>query len=286
MDYKDFCSLIYDFYRSQGRSFAWRETTDSYRIVVSEIMLQQTQTSRVEVKYESWLKRFPNFESLASASLVEVLSEWQELGYNRRGKYLHEIAKKVVNEHGGELPQDVSVLEGFPGIGPNTARSIVTFTWNIPTIFIETNIRSVFIHCFFEDRVEVGGKVDDKEILELVEKTLDTDNPRQWYYALMDYGVHLKSTLKNPSRQSRHHRPQSRFKGSNRQVRAAIIRALTNQGNQGGNMSIESLRQVVFEDVGDDQGEKFEERFMGNLGVLEKEGFLNCTGKLVKIPVA
>jgi len=276
MNFENFITIVHDFYSLNGRSFAWRETTDPYKIVVSEIMLQQTQTSRVEHKYESWLDRFPNFGSLAHASLQEVLYEWQGLGYNRRGKYLWEIGKKIAEDFEGNLPCDIETLEKFSGIGPNTARSIVTFAWNTPTVFIETNIRSVFIYHFFKGRDDVK----DSEILDLVEKTLDRENPRQWYYALMDYGVYLKSTFKNPSRQSRHHRSQSKFQGSNRQVRAAIIRALTSQ-NLG--MSIDVLRQIVFEDVGSNQGEKFEERFMKNIEALMSENFLEINNDNIKI---
>jgi A/G-specific adenine glycosylase len=197
---------------------------DPYRVVVSEIMLQQTQTYRVEPKYERFVLAFPTFELLAQATLRDVLTLWQGLGYNRRGMYLHQIAQKVMSEYKGQLPADPMALEAFPGIGKNTAGSICAFAFNMPVIFIETNIRSVFIHSFFKDQTEIT----DKQLYPLIEQTVDTNNPREWYYALMDYGVLLKRKLKNPSRRSAHHTTQSRFEGSDRQIRGMVLRYLTN----------------------------------------------------------
>ncbi len=152
---------------------------------------------------------------------------WQGLGYNRRAKYLQESAKKVVNEFGGTLPQDQKILATFPGIGAATAASICTFAFNAPVAFIETNIRRVFIHHFFND----AESVSDKDILPMVESTLDRENPREWYWALMDYGAHLAKTMPNPNRRSKHYTKQSKFEGSNRQIRGAIVRLLLDQGD-------------------------------------------------------
>jgi len=219
---KDFQDLIWNFYAISGRPFAWRNVGDPYKVVVSEIMLQQTQTYRVAPKYDLFLAELPNFYSLAQASLRDVLSLWQGLGYNRRGMALHNIGKKVVDEFNGQLPNDPEILVTFPGIGKATAASICAFAFNNPTVFIETNIRAVFIHCFFNDRIDVY----DKEIEPLVAQTLDKANPREWYYALMDYGVMLKKTMPNPSRKSRHHTQQSKFQGSDRQIRGMILKYL------------------------------------------------------------
>jgi A/G-specific adenine glycosylase len=153
-----------------------------------------------------------------------VLTAWQGLGYNRRGKYLQEIAQKVMSDFNGMLPDDPSTLETFPGIGKGTAGSICAFAFNKPTVFIETNIRTVFIHSFFKDQ----SGVHDKELLPLIAESVDKHNPREWYYALMDYGVHLKKLYVNPSRKSKHHTTQSKFEGSDRQVRGMIIKLLTN----------------------------------------------------------
>lgn len=223
-DISSFQSFIWDFYKQEGRTFPWRNIQDPYGVVVSEIMLQQTQTYRVEPKYERFLLAFPSFELLAQATLRDVLTLWQGLGYNRRGMYLHQIGQKVVFEYGGILPADPAILTTFPGIGPNTAGSICAFAFNKPVVFIETNIRAVFIHTFFKDQTDVT----DKQLMPLIEQTVDRRNPREWYYALMDYGVLLKKKLKNPSRKSAHHTIQSRFEGSDRQIRGMILRYLTN----------------------------------------------------------
>ena len=188
-------------------------------------MLQQTQTKRVVKKYEQFIEAFPDFESLAKASLREVLELWHGLGYNRRAKALKETANIVVTDFKGKLPSSPDVLIKFPGIGEYTASAVATFAFNKPTVFIETNIRSVFIHFFFSDRADVK----DAEIFPLIEKTLDASNPRIWYYALMDYGVLLKKRYKNPSRKSAHYRKQSSFEGSNREVRGMILKILLDE---------------------------------------------------------
>jgi A/G-specific adenine glycosylase len=237
----EFQKLVWNYYASHGRYFDWRQTTDPYHIVVSEIMLQQTQTSRVEIKFPLFIKRFPSFDSLASALLHAVMSAWQGLGYNRRGKYLHQIAKRIMQDYQGVLPDDQKVLVQFPGIGKTTAASIVAFAFNKPTVFIETNIRSVFLHHFFPGVTNVH----DNDILPLIKESVDIKNPREWYYALMDYGVALKKNIPNPSRLSLHHTQQSKFEGSNRQVRGQIIRILTQQGF----ISKESLLNAIKRDT-------------------------------------
>lgn len=217
-----FKSLVLDYYHEHGRPFAWRQITDPYLIVVSEVMLQQTQTHRVIEKYNNWRSVFPDFKSLARAPIVDVLKCWQGLGYNRRALYLHKTANAVVDRFDGQLPDDPELLITLSGIGPNTAASICAFAFNKPVVFIETNIRAVFIHCFFHEQVNIS----DKQLMPLIEQTLDYDNPRQWYYALMDFGVMLKKEFKNPSRKSAHHTIQSKFDDSDRQIRGMILRLL------------------------------------------------------------
>lgn len=195
----------------------WRDDPTPYKVVVSEIMLQQTQVERVAKKFNSFIKKFPSFSSLAKAPLHEVLKEWQGLGYNRRGLNLQKLARAV----NGKLPQIHEELVELPGIGPNTAGSILAFAFNIPYPFIETNIRTVFIHFFFNKSKQ---KIDDEKLMPLIEKTLDKKNPREWYYALMDYGAMLKKTQINPSQRSKHHVKQSKFKGSNRELRSHILK--------------------------------------------------------------
>jgi len=218
-----FKTLIWDFYRKNKRQFAWRNAQDPYAIVVSEIMLQQTQTYRVEQKFKDFAKKFSNFYELAQSPLISVLEAWQGLGYNRRGKFLHQIAQKVMSEYDGILPDSPDILITFPGLGHATASSICAFAFNKPTVFIETNIRTVFIHHFFQDNITA---ISDKDLLPIVAATLDHANPREWYYALMDYGVFLKKLVPNPSRRSSHYTKQSRFEGSDRQIRGAIVRLL------------------------------------------------------------
>lgn len=223
MTQQQFIETIKQFYLLNKRHFAWRDNNNPYEVFVSEVMLQQTQTHRVITKFAEFVERFSTFQALAQAPLVAVLATWQGLGYNRRGKFLQEAAQKIVAEHGGVLPDNTALLEQLPGIGPATACSLAAFAYNRPTVFIETNIRAVFIHFFFSDRTDVH----DKEIFPLIEATLDRENPRQWYYALMDYGVMLKKKMGNPSRRSKHHTQQSKFEGSDRQIRGAIVRLLT-----------------------------------------------------------
>ncbi len=185
-------------------------------------MLQQTQTARVEKKYPAFIRRFPTVRSLADASASEVLKLWSGLGYNRRAIFLKRATDIAKEKFGGAIPPSYESLKQLPGVGPNTAAAVLAFAFGIGTPFIETNIRSVFIHHFFPKK----KKVSDKELLPLVARTLDTRDPRTWYYALMDYGVMLKETYPNPSRRSKHHHTQSRFEGSHRQLRGAILKAL------------------------------------------------------------
>jgi A/G-specific adenine glycosylase len=220
-------------------------------------MLQQTQTQRVVEKYEVFIRHFPDFLSLNQASLQEVLAQWQGLGYNRRAIALKKCAEAVIHEYGGRLPSSVDELIKLPGIGKATASSIRAFAFNKPAVFIETNIRAVFIHFFFRK----SEKVNDADILPLVEKTLDVSNPREWYYALMDYGVMLKKAFQNPARKSIHHKKQSRFEGSNRQLRGRILKALL-------------LHPNISETVLTKKLETDSDRLGENLLQMEKEGLI------------
>ena len=218
-----FQSSVYNFYTANRREFIWRQNITPYKIVISEVMLQQTQTARVVPKFENWLQQFPDFNTLACASAHDVLTAWQGLGYNRRGLALLKIAQIVMADHGGQLPNDPAILQTFPAIGPNTAGSICAFAFNNPIVFIETNIRTVYTHTFFPGQSEIS----DKQLLPLITQTVDQQNAREWYYALMDYGVHLKQNLPRINAASKHYTRQSKFEGSKRQVRGAIIKILT-----------------------------------------------------------
>lgn len=221
-----FQEFIWQFYERYGRPFAWRNVENPYYILVSEIMLQQTQTYRVEPKFDQFIAAFATIEDLAEADLRDVLGVWQGLGYNRRGKALWQNAQRIVTDFDGELPSEPDVLQTFNHIGPNTAASIAAFAFNKPVVFIETNIRAVYLHTFFKDQEDIK----DAQLMPLIAQTLDGQNAREWYYALMDYGVHLKKKLPNPSRKSAHHNVQSKFQGSDRQIRGKIIKKVVEVG--------------------------------------------------------
>jgi A/G-specific adenine glycosylase len=221
MNIETFKKIIWRYYRNHARDFLWRRTQNPYKILVSEVMLQQTQALRVGPKYLSFLKKFPTTKILAKAKLSTVLKEWQGLGYNRRALYLKKCAIDIETKFDGNFPRDYKTLCSLPGIGPATAGDILAFAWNKPVVVIETNIRSVFLHFFFTEK----EKVSDKEILPLIEKTLDIKNPREWYWALFDYGAFLKMTG-NPSQRSKHHVKQSKFIGSHRQKRSRVLKLI------------------------------------------------------------
>ena len=172
-----FRTRIYRHYQTHGRSLPWRETRDPYAILVSEVMLQQTQVARVLGKYGEFLARFPDFAHLAAAPLPEVLAAWQGLGYNRRALALKHLAVKVMAEHGGRLPRSEAALRRLPGIGPGTAGAVLAFAFEEPAVFIETNIRRVFLHCFFPGQEGVR----DRHLLPYVAATLDRRRVRPWY---------------------------------------------------------------------------------------------------------
>lgn len=217
-----FQKTIYSYYGQHGRTMPWRETTDPYRILVSEVMLQQTQVGRVVEKFQRFIAAFPDISSLGRASLHEVLSIWQGLGYNRRALALKAIATQVVEEHGGVFPQSLTDLMRLKGVGRSTAGAIMAFAFNNPVVFIETNIRTVFIHHFFAD----DGPVRDAQILPFIEATLDRKNPRVWYWALMDYGAMLKKNGLDMNGKSFGYQRQSPFHGSSRQIRGRILKVV------------------------------------------------------------
>jgi A/G-specific adenine glycosylase len=238
---------------------AWRQTRDPYQILVSEIMLQQTQVGQVNTKFVEFIAAFPDFPALATAPLPTVLAVWQGMGYNRRAIALKTCAEQVMEEYGGCLPADPLRLAELPGIGPATAASVCAFTFNLPVVFIETNIRRVYIHYFFGDRERVA----DTEILPLVEQTLDRKNPRVWYWALMDIGAALKTTVPNPNRRSRHYTRQAPFEGSDRQLRGMILRQLLRHRR----MNKDAIIQALPSDPG---------RSSRIIETLVSEGFLTC----------
>lgn len=223
MQLEKFKKIIWDYYKKHGRhNLPWRKTKDPYKILVSEYMLQQTQVGRVIPKYKLFIKKFPTLKKLAGAQTSEVLKSWQGLGYNRRALYLKRTAEIITRTYGDIVPKDPNILVTFPGIGKNTAGAISAYSFNLPVVFIETNIRRIFIHFFFNKK----KKIHDDEILKLIHKTMDKKNPREWYFALMDYGAYLPKHIENPNRRSKHYVKQSKFKGSDRELRGKILRLL------------------------------------------------------------
>jgi A/G-specific adenine glycosylase len=216
-------------------------------------MLQQTQAGRVVDFYQRWVKRFPDVKSLSRAKFSEIYPYWQGLGYNRRALALQRTAQKAVIEYQGKLPNDFSLLETFPGIGPYTARAVSIFSYNRPLTCIETNIRRVFIHHFFQDQ----ENITDKEILEVADRALPVGNAREWHWALMDYGAWLKSQVQNPNRRHKQYAIQSKFEGSLRQMRGKVLKSLADGPKT-------SQQLVVEEKV---------------LKTLEKEGFIRYNKK-------
>lgn len=253
---RKFRAVIWGYYETHKRQLPWRSTRSPYRILVSEVMLQQTQAERVKGYYAAFLKKFPDVNALAGASLSEVLLMWKGLGYNRRAANLKKTAG-VIAVSGGKFPARYEALLSLPGIGPSTAGAIMNFSYGVPTAFIETNIRSVYLHFFFEGK----SAVNDKEILKLVEETIDTENPREWFYAIYDYGVMLKKTIGNPNTRSKHYKKQSTFKGSNRELRAKMLFYV-----------VEKKRATVTEIAKGVGGEK--EEVLRNLETFVKEGVL------------
>lgn len=262
-----FNAMLSEFYLKNRRLMPWRDEITPYRVVVSEIMLQQTQVPRVLNKFDEFIQIFPDFAALAQASLEDVLRAWQGLGYNRRAKYLLQIAQEIMNQWDGVVPDDPALLQTLPGIGAATAGSIVVFTYDRPVVFIETNVRRVFIHHFFQDRMDVS----DTDIYPVLTRTLDQTHPREWYYSIMDYGTFLAGAIENPNRRSRHYAVQSKFSGSDREIRGRILKLLLDEGPAAG----EIIHQKI-------QNEK--ERTNRILGQMIDEGLLMKDGSLIRFP--
>jgi len=265
------------------RDLPWRRTRDPYAVLVSEVMLQQTQVPRVLVRYDEWLADFPTLDALASAPLEAVLRAWQGLGYNRRAIALKRTAELVVAEHGvaganvshqPALPEDERALLALPGVGPATASGIRAFAFDLPGVYLETNVRTVVLHELFRER----DGVPDKEIVPILTAALAEAEsrgitPRVWYYALLDYGAHLKRTVPNPSRRSSHHTRQSAFVGSVRQKRAWLLRAVMASPGEPTETYAANLAAA---EVAAGREAPEPGVVLGILEALEADGFLRC----------
>lgn len=221
---KLFIKEIVSHYKKYGRhDLIWRKKISAYKILVSEIMLQQTQVKRVIPKFEEWMKKFPSLAVLGKSSLSEILILWQGLGYQRRAKALLAIAIKT-----SILPKSYENLLDLPGIGPYTASAIMAFaydTFSHPVL--ETNIRTVLIEYFHvgEKDIHDGLLYDDLSRLVTYQEVKDI-GARHFYYALMDKGAYLKANKISHNKKSAHHTTQSRYEGSLRQLRAKTLFAI------------------------------------------------------------
>lgn len=289
---KKFTHAVWTYYRTHGRhDLPWRKTRDPYKILVSEIMLQQTQVSRVIPKYKEFLAEFPTLTTLAKAPTEKLLAIWQGLGYNRRALALREAARTIVRDHGGKFPRHYDTLITLPSVGPATAADLLAFAWNIPAPTIETNVRTVYIHHFFPDKKAKNGpvtkqkgscKIHDKDLWPVVRETFDIARPREWIWALMDYGTMLKKVHGNTGgRRSAHHTKQSKFAGSNRELRSQMLKTLL----KGPASEVGLLRKIKLmrNNVANVADEQLRKNIRKNLHDLKKEGFIVQKGTTIRI---
>lgn len=258
METKDFQDIVWQKARELYREMPWRHDTRPYYVLVSEIMLQQTQVERVIPKFEAFIAAFPTITALAKAPLSEVLILWSGLGYNRRAKFLHQAAQMIERDFKGAFPETLNEPVALPGVGVNTAGAIAAYSFNLPVVYVETNIRTVYFYHFFEN----ADQVSDTQIRELLSQTLDTEHPREWYWGLMDYGSYLKRQGIGANNRSKHYKKQSPLKGSIREVRGLILKELAK-----GLRTKEQLREFVIAD----------ERFEPALRGLLSDGLVNIT---------
>jgi A/G-specific adenine glycosylase len=227
-----FQKKVFSFYKRYRRKLPWRKTSDSYKILLSELMLQQTQVNRVILYYEKWITRWPTIDALASASLAEVLKMWIGLGYNTRAVNLHKAARKIVTTFDSDVLEAMKQYKEIPGVGRYTSQAVQIFSTNTDLVTVDTNIRRIFIHEF-----NLPETVTDKALWELAERCLPRGKSRDWHNALMDYGalfLTAKKTGIKPKTQ------QSKFEGSDRQIRARILRCLLKE-----KMSLSELEKTV-----------------------------------------
>jgi A/G-specific adenine glycosylase len=265
---RTFRKAVWDFYKRQGRhALPWRQTRDPYRILVSEVMLQQTQVERVIAYYERFVADYPTPAALAKAPLADVLRHWQGLGYNRRAKMLWEGMREVAAEHGGKLPKTATELEELRGIGPYTARAVAAFAHNAGGVFVETNIRTAVIHHFYPKK----QKVSDADIAAVLAASVPEGRAREWYWALMDYGSHLKRSGVKNNHRAKAYAKQPAFEGSYRQARGAVLRALA-RGAQPSTLLIDLM------------GPSRRAQLKSAIAVLAKEGMIELAPGGFRLP--
>ena len=252
-----FNRTLFSWHKDHYRDMPWRNTRDPYHILISEIMLPQTQVDRVRTKYTDFLKRFPTVRVLAKAPLGEVLRAWSGLGYNRRARYLHDCAKKIVHEYSGKFPNDLEELKRLPGIGLSTAGALLAFSFGEDEPMIDTNIRRILVRVFFggkrskkirgrtlginssrSDLVSFPHVPSDKGLYIFAKSLIPKGKGRIWNYAMLDLGA-TSCTARNHSDRCplmrlhgevgdfRYKKPQKKFHGSRRFYRGKILSLLT-----------------------------------------------------------
>lgn len=278
-------------FTENGRDLPWRRTRDPYRILVSEVMLQQTQVDRVIPYYEAFLDRFPTAEALADAPTSDVIRLWKGLGYNRRAVNLQRTARAVVAQFGGVWPRDVASLRQLPGIGPYTAGAVACFAFEQDVPFIDTNMRRVLHRLFFGPDMP-AQVASDREILAIATDVVPPNQGWAWNQALIEFGA-LLCTARKPAcvicplqRECRafpailgaiattpkgtRKKIEGAFEGSNRWYRARVVDALREAGNEGDGLDLRSLGAHVREGFGDDDLEWLR----GIVGGLARDGLL------------
>lgn len=217
---KKFQRMIFSWWKNNRRNLPWRKTHDPYRILVSEVMLQQTQVSRVLPKYEEFLYFFPDVYALAAATPAKVLQVWRGMGYNRRALYLKKTAEEVVHTYHGYFPESELELLRLSGVGKYTARAIMVFANHAHVAMVDTNIRQIIVHFFFD-----GLPQKEKDIQEIADQLVPRGKSWEWHQALMDYGaLELKNVIDKTKKIKKE--ASIPFKESNRYFRGRIIDAL------------------------------------------------------------
>lgn len=213
--------MIFLWWKKNRRGLPWRRTRDPYHILVSEVMLQQTQVSRVIPKYTEFIEAFPSIRALAKASPARVLTLWKGMGYNRRALYLKKTAQMIVEVYGGVFPDTQAVLVKLPGLGLYTARAIMVFAFGQNVSMIDTNIRQIITHYFFK-----GLPQKEKDIQRVADLLVPKGRSWEWHQALMDYGALAMTTKKRDMKVARKQKP---FKDSDRYFRGRIIDLLRSE---------------------------------------------------------
>jgi len=268
-------------FEPRRRAYPWRRTRDPYRVLVAEVMLQQTQAARVEPAFARFLRAFPSLRALARAPLREVLVAWDGLGYNRRAVALAEAARRIAREHGGRVPRDPTALRSLPGVGPYTAAAVASIAFGLPAATVDTNVRRIV------SRVTAGAEdLGAGRVRELAQAWLDPRDPGAWNQALMDLGRELcrprprcePCPLRTGCRYAAGHRsvvaPRRKdaepFAGSMRQLRGAVVRALRRLPSA----TVDELTRTVGAD-----GERVAEAVRR----LSAEGLLERAGRRVRL---